>query len=99
MIATLLAAFALLGSPSGAAPRQQPITATEAPGAEICFPARLWSAWPEDQPCDLLERPTEDGSSTLYLGTRGADAATCVIPNPYEQRGRFSVSCHRVPNR
>jgi hypothetical protein len=99
MIATLLTALALLGSPSGAAPRQQPITATEAPGAEICFPARLWSAYSEDQPCDLLERPREDGSSTLYLGTRGADAAVCTIPDVFEERGKFSLSCHRVPNK
>lgn len=76
--------------------------ATEAEGIEVCFPARSWNtgtASYEDRPCDLLRRPQEDGSGRLYLGTIGADAAVCVIPNPYEERGRFAVRCHRVPNR
>lgn len=79
------------------------IAATEAPGVEICFPVSDWStaygASAEDRPCDLLGRPQEDGSSSLILGTIGADAAVCVIPNPYEERGRFTIQCHRVANR
>jgi hypothetical protein len=77
--------------------------ATEAPGVEICFPSADWStaygASAEDRPCDLLGRPQEDGSSRLYLGTVGADAAVCTIPNPYEERGHFTIQCRRVPNR
>lgn len=76
-----------------------PVTATQAPAAEICFPAGEWSARAEDRPCDLVSRPQEDGSGDLILGTVGADAADCTIPNPYEERGHFVVHCHRVPNR
>lgn len=75
------------------------IVATQHSGTEVCFPARLWSAWWEDDPCITTQRPQEDGSSTLYLGTVGADAAVCTIPNPFEERGRFTLRCHRVPNR
>jgi hypothetical protein len=95
VIAAALAVLALLAPAGGA----RPVVATEAPGAEVCFPARLWSAYAEDRPCDLLQRPAEDGSGFLYLGTLGADAAVCVIPSPYEERGRFAIPCHRVANR
>jgi hypothetical protein len=99
VIAVFLAVLALLAPAGGASGGQGSITATESAGAEVCFPARAWSAYSEDRPCDLIERPREDGSGFLYLGTLGADAATCVIPNPYEKRGRFVIHCHRVPNR
>lgn len=72
---------------------------SEAPGAEICFPVADWSAYSEDRPCDLLSRPQEDGSGRLVLGTLGADAAVCVLPNPAEERGKFGAKCNRVPNR
>lgn len=79
------------------------VATTEAPGVEVCFPVSDWSvaygASAEDRPCDLLYRPQEDGSSRLILGTLGADAAVCTIPNPYEERGHFTISCRRVPNR
>lgn len=74
------------------------INATEAPGTEICFPKASWNAYDEDRPCDMIWRPFEDGSTTLYLGTVGADAAVCNIPNPYEERNHFAIICHRVPN-
>jgi hypothetical protein len=77
----------------------QPVFATQARAVEVCFPARFWNARAEDRPCDMIGRPAEDGSGYLYLGTLGADAAVCSIPNPYEERGRFSVKCHRLPNR
>jgi hypothetical protein len=95
VIALALTALSLLGAGHSA-----PVTATESPAAEICFPARLWSssASAEDRPCDLIGRPQEDGSGLLTLGTIGADAAVCVIPNVYEERGHFSVRCHRVAN-
>jgi hypothetical protein len=100
VIAVFLAVLALLApAAGGASGGQGSITATESQGAEVCFPRALWSAYLEDDPCDLIERPREDGSGFLYLGTLGADAATCVIPNPYEERGRFVIHCHRVPNR
>lgn len=93
------AVFVALLAPVGAAAASTPMVATESPGAEVCFPAAAWSAHFEDRPCDVIERPREDGSGFLTLGTLGADAATCVIPNPYEERGRFVIHCHRVPNR
>jgi hypothetical protein len=98
MIATLLTALALL-APTTAPVASTPVTATESPAAEICFPQKSWDARQEDDPCDLIGRPEEDGSGFLYLGTIGADAATCIIPNVFEERGRFSIACHRVPNR
>lgn len=75
---------------------------TEAPGAEICFPDADWNtgtASSEDRPCDLLSRPQEDGSGRLVLGTMGADAAVCVLPNPAEESGDFGAQCWRVANR
>jgi hypothetical protein len=80
------------------------VTTTEHRAAEICFPAASWggpgsTASAEDRPCDVIGRPQEDGSGSLRLGTVGADAAVCTIPNPYEERGRFAVRCHRVPDR
>jgi hypothetical protein len=75
------------------------VRATEAPAVEVCFPAADWSAREEDRPCDLLKRPQEDGSGRLTLGTLGADAAVCIIPNPWEERGRFAIRCRRLPNR
>lgn len=74
------------------------VTATERPYAEVCFPRRAWSARAQDRPCDIIERPAEDGSGRLWLGTRGADAAECHLPNPWEARGRFVVHCHRLPD-
>jgi hypothetical protein len=74
------------------------VVATERAAAEVCFPQRLWNAYREDLPCDLLQRPQEDGSGRLTLGTLGSDAAICVVPNPYEQRKTFQIACHRVPN-
>jgi hypothetical protein len=97
MIATALALLALL-APASASTAPTPITATESHAAEICFPQRLWSARQEDDPCYLIGRPQEDRSGFLTLGTIGADAATCVIPNVFEERGRFSIRCHRVRN-
>jgi hypothetical protein len=94
-VAVLVAVLA----PAGAAVASTPMAATESPGAEVCFPAASWSARSEDRPCDVIGRPMEDGSGSLTLGTLGADAATCVIPNPYEERGRFVIHCRRVPNR
>jgi hypothetical protein len=90
--------------PRSAAPSSPVVsTGTEAAATQICFPARSWStaygASAEDRPCDVLFRPQEDGSTRLVLGTVGADAAVCVVPNPYEERGHFDVECHRVPNR
>lgn len=71
----------------------------QAPGAEICFRAADWNANPENRPCDIVGRPYEDGSGRLYLGTAGADAAYCNVPNVHEERGHFGVSCRRVANR
>jgi hypothetical protein len=76
-----------------------PAAATEHPAAEICFPKAAWSAIAEDRPCYLIERPQEDGSGSLRLGTVGADAAVCAIPNVQEEQGHFAVQCHRVRNR
>jgi hypothetical protein len=67
--------------------------------AEVCFPRESWDANIEDLPCDILNEPQEDGSGMLILGTLGSDAAECLIPNPYEERGQFVIHCHRVPNR
>lgn len=75
------------------------VFATEAPAVEVCFRTADWDARGEDRPCDVLERPQEDGSGRLTLGTLGADAAVCVVPNPYEERGRFAIRCRRVPSR
>lgn len=98
VLALLAVTVAVAKSP---APVVEPhIVATSQPAAEVCFPAKLWSAAnPEDRPCTTVRRPAEDGSGDLILGTVGADAATCAIPNPYEERGRFVIHCHRVPNR
>lgn len=74
-------------------------TATEQHAVEICFPTNSWGDGAEDRPCDVLQRPAEDGSGYLTLGTLGADAAICTIPNPYEERGRFAIQCRRVPSR
>lgn len=77
------------------------VLATEAAAVEICFPVADWNgtAPAEDRPCTSVTRPYEDGSGRLTLGTVGADAANCVIPNVYEERGRFAIHCKRVPNR
>lgn len=76
------------------------IVATSQAGAEVCFPAKSWDAPnAEDRPCTTVYRPYEDGSGELILGSVGADAATCTIPNVYEERGHFAIQCHRVRNR
>lgn len=75
---------------------------TEKVGVEICFPRETWNppasspVTEDDRPCDILNRPEEDGSSRLYLGTLANDRAECVIPNPAEERGEFVIHCHRV---
>jgi hypothetical protein len=100
-----LLAIAGVGVANAGPPRRavvEPIAATESRAVEICFPSADWSTGTvsaEDRPCDVLSRPEEDGSGRLVLGTLGADAATCRIPNVYEERGRFTVVCHRLPNR
>jgi hypothetical protein len=79
------------------------VTATESDAAEVCFPRADWStaygASAEDRPCYTISRPQEDTSGRLLLGTLGADAATCVIPNVFEERGHFAIHCHRLPDR
>lgn len=66
-------------------------------GAEVCFPARLWSAPSIDGlPCDTINAPEEDGSGRLYLGTLANDLAECTIPNVREERAHFTITCHRV---
>lgn len=75
------------------------IVATEGPGAEACFPAKVWNRGvvaEEKRPCDVLYRPQEDGSGTLVLGSEVADYAVCTIPNPREEHGHFTIRCHRV---
>jgi hypothetical protein len=99
LITTIIAVLAI--GVSGASASSTDVTATEHVATEICFPVADWNgtASPEDRPCDTLYRPFEDGSSQLLLGTIGADAATCVVPNVFEERGRFVIHCHRLPNR
>jgi len=104
LIALLVVVSSALAGHAIAATTGHTVVATEQSATEICFPARLWggpgsTASPEDRPCITVNRPQEDGSGALTLGTVGADAAVCTIPNPYEERQRFTIRCHRVPNR
>lgn len=98
MLALYLAVLALtLAGTSAAAPDPPGSYATSQVGAEVCFPFQLWDPANKDRvPCDIINAPQEDGSGRLYLGTLSNDQAECLIPNPAEERGRFTIQCHRV---
>jgi hypothetical protein len=98
IVAKALIALTLLAVPVTAA-ASVVVTVTEGPALLTCFPAESWDGRSEDRPCDVIGQPEEDGSGFLRLGTVGAAAAACTIPNPYEERGRFAIRCHRVPDR
>lgn len=81
-----------------ASPDHRPHTvATEQAAVEVCFPRDAWDAHYSGRPCYTLSRPYEDGSGYLYVGTITYDRARCVIPNVQEERGHFTVKCHRIP--
>lgn len=74
--------------------------ASESTYVVSCFPDASWStgsaSW-KDRPCDVLVRPAEDGSVRVLQQTAAYELAECVLPNPREERGQFTASCHRVP--
>jgi hypothetical protein len=92
----LILVTALLGGPAAAVTGPS-IPTTEAPAAQVCLPKRLWSASVEDRPCYRVVRPHVDGSGRFIVGTPTTTQAVCNVPNVTEERGRFTLDCHRVP--
>ena len=70
------------------------------PTLRTCFPVELWSAHPADRACYRIDRPAEDGSGVLRLGTAGRTVAVCSIPSLYELRANrtFSIRCRSNGN-
>jgi hypothetical protein len=71
-------------------------TATQ--GSErVCYPASSWAPAPDsERPCVTVEGLYEDGSGRLAFGSAGTVKATCTVPNVAEERGTFTLQCHRT---